>query len=282
MEMPKKILSEAPETIFSQNGQVPSDFDEVAVYFSKEEWDCLTEQDKELYKEVMIENYQNLMFVGHANVTPTVISMIEQVEEPYVRDHLPSEENPLKVNADSDKVTSSFLSESDQEKERNMRSWEIKEEEIPVNISEDVKPPVVSKVEQEDLNIRDQRQVKEEEIPVNIRQVPSERVWPDTGSHSDLRKLVMDFPDMWAQHKNDCGILRQRQYRFPTEAIEPVTEIIDQLEQQAVIRKCSSSNNSPLWPVKKRNRWTTNYLFHKTKKIKPYTDDQGMDKDMEQ
>ncbi|KAM4622346.1 uncharacterized protein O3C94_020173 [Discoglossus pictus] len=47
---------------------------------------------------------------------------------------------------------------------------EIKEEEIPVNISEDVTPPVVSKVEQEDLNIRDQQQVKEEESPGNIRE----------------------------------------------------------------------------------------------------------------
>ncbi|KAM4663453.1 LOW QUALITY PROTEIN: uncharacterized protein O3C94_011699 [Discoglossus pictus] len=85
-------------------------------------------------------------------------------------------------------------------------------------------------------------------VTTNEGRLPSERVWPDTGSHSDLRKLVMDFPDMWAQHKNDCGILRdveikitgpdpppQRQYRFPTEAIEPVTEIIDQLEQQGVM-----------------------------------------------
>ncbi|KAM4626570.1 uncharacterized protein O3C94_019612 [Discoglossus pictus] len=50
---------------------------------------------------------------------------------------------------------------------------DIKEEEIPVNISEgplDVKPPVVSKVEQEDPTIRDQQQVKEEEIPEKIDQ----------------------------------------------------------------------------------------------------------------
>ncbi|KAM4614109.1 uncharacterized protein O3C94_022146 [Discoglossus pictus] len=112
----------------------------------------------------------------------------------------------------SNKVTPSGLSESDQEEETNMRSpREIKEEEIPVNISDgpdtyslhivtvkeeeenereeddgdtqqsvihsdpcqgplDVKPPVVSKVEQEDLNIRDQEQVKEEEGPGNIRE----------------------------------------------------------------------------------------------------------------
>ncbi|KAM4641328.1 uncharacterized protein O3C94_015723 [Discoglossus pictus] len=49
----------------------------------------------------------------------------------------------------------------------------IKEEENPVNISEgplDVRPPVVSRVDQEDLNIRDQQQVNEEESPGNIRE----------------------------------------------------------------------------------------------------------------
>ncbi|KAM4622325.1 uncharacterized protein O3C94_020149 [Discoglossus pictus] len=75
---------------------------------------------------------------------------------------------------DGDKVTPSVLSESDQEEETNMRSIpEIKEEEIPVDISDetlDVKPPVVAKVEQEELTIRDQQQVKEEESPGNIRE----------------------------------------------------------------------------------------------------------------
>ncbi|KAM4622921.1 zinc finger protein 92-like [Discoglossus pictus] len=75
-------------------------FDEIAVYFSKDEWDSLTLEDKYLYKEVMTENYQNLMSVGHVRVTPTVISLIEQGEEPYVRDHLPPVESPLHGNAD--------------------------------------------------------------------------------------------------------------------------------------------------------------------------------------
>ncbi|KAM4707242.1 uncharacterized protein O3C94_004625 [Discoglossus pictus] len=104
MTMAERIRAETPERIFSQNGQVQCDFDEVAVYFSKEEWDCLTEEDKELYKEVMTENYKNLMFVGHADVTPTVISMMEQGEEPYVRGHLPSEERPLDVTADESMI----------------------------------------------------------------------------------------------------------------------------------------------------------------------------------
>ncbi|KAM4606913.1 uncharacterized protein O3C94_023070 [Discoglossus pictus] len=57
-------------------------FDEVAVYFSKEEWEGLTEDDKDPYKEVMSENDQKLILLGHARVKPTVISLIEQGEHP--------------------------------------------------------------------------------------------------------------------------------------------------------------------------------------------------------
>ncbi|KAM4621032.1 uncharacterized protein O3C94_020982 [Discoglossus pictus] len=109
-------------------------------------------------------------------VTPSVLSESDQEEETNMRiqQDIKEEEIPVNISDSSDKVTPSDLSESDQEKETNMRSpREIKEEEIPVHISKgplDVRPPVVSKVEQEDLNIRDQQQVKEEESPGNIRE----------------------------------------------------------------------------------------------------------------
>ncbi|KAM4641311.1 uncharacterized protein O3C94_015700 [Discoglossus pictus] len=48
----------------------------------------------------------------------------------------------------------------------------------------DVNPPIVSKVEQEDLNIGDQHQVKEEEIHVNIRK-DNDKVAPSVLSESD-------------------------------------------------------------------------------------------------
>ncbi|KAM4604538.1 uncharacterized protein O3C94_023331, partial [Discoglossus pictus] len=70
---------------------------------------------------------------------------------------------------------------------------EIKEEEFPVNIREgtlDVRPPVVSKVEQEELNIRDQQQVKEEESPGNIREGPQDGdLYPDLYSERDEKSI---------------------------------------------------------------------------------------------
>ncbi|KAM4641281.1 zinc finger protein 383-like [Discoglossus pictus] len=105
MPMTEKTWTENPKMIFSHNGQGQFEFDEVAVHFSKEEWECLTEEDKELYKNVMIENYLNLMCVVSVCVKPTIVSMIERGEEPYVRGHQPSEENTLNINTDCRRYT---------------------------------------------------------------------------------------------------------------------------------------------------------------------------------
>ncbi|KAM4619689.1 uncharacterized protein O3C94_021057 [Discoglossus pictus] len=56
----------------------------------------------------------------------------------------------------------------------------------------DVRPPVVSKVEQEDLNIRDQQQVKEEESPGNIREDSSE-IWNNLGEDHISQTVEKQF-----------------------------------------------------------------------------------------
>ncbi|XP_043942984.1 zinc finger protein 845-like [Protopterus annectens] len=44
---------------------VPETFEDVAVMFSEEEWKLLRKQDKDLHREVMVQNYETLVSVGY-------------------------------------------------------------------------------------------------------------------------------------------------------------------------------------------------------------------------
>ncbi|XP_053569245.1 zinc finger protein 252 [Bombina bombina] len=55
-------------------------FEEIAVYFSEEEWSSLEEWQKALYKDVMRDNYQMVLSLGR----PDVISSIELGFDPFI------------------------------------------------------------------------------------------------------------------------------------------------------------------------------------------------------
>ncbi|XP_034340659.1 zinc finger protein 92 homolog [Arvicanthis niloticus] len=66
--------------------KVTVSFEDVSVYFTKTEWKLLDLTQRNLYKQVMLENYSHLVSVGFVFSKPNLVSQLERGKKPWIRD----------------------------------------------------------------------------------------------------------------------------------------------------------------------------------------------------
>ncbi|XP_059571081.1 zinc finger protein 135 isoform X3 [Alligator mississippiensis] len=102
------LLTRVPGQVHEKQGRCPQErknvatsklleaFEDVAVYFTREEWELLEASDKGLYQDQMLRNYQALVSLGYRGPTPDLICRIQQGEmELWIRDDEEAGESSL-------------------------------------------------------------------------------------------------------------------------------------------------------------------------------------------